>query len=1032
MSCSKILISFITFESPIYYQLHHRLLYIFFLLSVSCSLLAQQQFVFTHLGIKDGLVAENIRAVQQDAKGFIWIASGNGLQRYDGNRFVNIQYSSKKSGSIPKGAIYEICFDNKGRLWMLASGFKCGYLTIPDYIFHEVPVRFPAQLLNKSEGHLQKDYDGNIMLLSVKNGILTYNEATNSFTEASNPFILPAEWKPLSLYQDKQNKNYWIGCDSGLVKYNPLKKLTSFRNHNAEEDPVIDVFKNVTTIIQCYRDKKDWFWLISWPASGVSIRSWDPAIKKTTEWSGDISNSIGNKYYDIRHFREFNDGSFWIGGQNTLSRLDDGRTGFLSVNNNSSNEFSIHFDLIFDLLEDQEKNIWIGTDKGLYRFNPSAQFFKTFTNRKQGVDSIYTPDVTDILQLKGNNNILVSTWGNGIFTYDSAFNTVNKKSSARYFKQENSMAWCLLQRKNEDIWAGLQDGVLMIYNAATKKTERITPSAVGGSTIRQIAEDKAGNIWLGTQSGRLVEWNPGTNTFIIRQELSSTIGRLYIDNINTIWVCTSADGAYRINASDGSIINHYVTGSKDTSLLGIGAADIIQYNDSIYFIASEGLNILNIKKNTFRYITSEQGLPSDDINNLIKDKFGYVWITSNNGLVSYNYAKSILSHFSYESGVLNNSFSVASANILNDGRIAFGTSHEIIAFDPYAADFQVNNQHCPPIEITGLKVMNKPLSVDSLKRLKEIELPYTDNSVVIEFSTLTYLMKFGIKYMMEGLDKDWQGGNMDDEVVYNYLPPGTYTFKIKSESGKDCNSDVTILHIKIRAPFWKTWWFYSLLALVAASVLYWFDKERMNKKEAMQKMRSEIAGNLHNEVNTALSNINILSEMAKLKAEKDPQKSVEYIEQIHTKSHNMIIAMDDMLWGIDPENDTMHKIVLRMKEFTDALNNRYAAEIDMIVDKKVEGLPINMKLRLEAFLLFKEALRSLVNAGVRTCHIHIGPEKGKLSFTIQFNNEGCDLQQLNNFLQRQDMQLRLNSIQAILKTEVSKTISLFQLLVPVN
>ena len=86
----------------------------------------------------------------------------------------------------------------------------------------------------------------------------------------------------------------------------------------------------------------------------------------------------------------------------------------------------------------------------------------------------------------------------------------------------------------------------------------------------------------------------------------------------------------------------------------------------------------------------------------------------------------------------------------------------------------------------------------------------------------------------------------------------------------------------------------------------------MRRNEALQRMRTDIADNLHQEINTALSNINILSEMAKLKTEKEPHKSREYFEQIHTKSHNMIIAMDDMLWSIDPENDSMSKTAERM------------------------------------------------------------------------------------------------------------------------
>ncbi len=198
-----------------------------------------------------------------------------------------------------------------------------------------------------------------------------------------------------------------------------------------------------------------------------------------------------------------------------------------------------------------------------------------------------------------------------------------------------------------------------------------------------------------------------------------------------------------------------------------------------------------------------------------------------------------------------------------------------------------------------------------------------------------------------------------NQASYNYLPAGKYTFKVKAESGDGMSSiNVTELKIKVQPPFWQAWWFYCILALLTGGVIYWLDTERMNRKEVMQKMRTDIADNLHEEINTALNNINILSEIAKLKANKEPEKAIEYLEQIHSKSHNMIIALDDMLWSIDPENDNMQKTVERMREFTDALKNRHKTQVDMLVDKKIEKLELNMKLRHEAFLLFKDVIRT--------------------------------------------------------------------------
>lgn len=197
-------------------------------------------------------------------------------------------------------------------------------------------------------------------------------------------------------------------------------------------------------------------------------------------------------------------------------------------------------------------------------------------------------------------------------------------------------------------------------------------------------------------------------------------------------------------------------------------------------------------------------------------------------------------------------------------------------------------------------------------------------------------------------------------------------------------------------------------------------------------MRNNIAENLHQEVNAALNNINILSEMARLKAENNPEKSKEYIEQIHTKSHNMIIAMDDMLWSLDPGNDSMEKTTDRMREYIDALKNRYGVNIDIAVDHKVETLPLNMKMRHDAFLVFKEGLKNLVTLGAENLHVYIKSDRSDLLFITLFDSEHCDMQQLNNLLHRQDLERRLNMIQASIEVDLHKSHSAITMRVPVS
>jgi len=197
-------------------------------------------------------------------------------------------------------------------------------------------------------------------------------------------------------------------------------------------------------------------------------------------------------------------------------------------------------------------------------------------------------------------------------------------------------------------------------------------------------------------------------------------------------------------------------------------------------------------------------------------------------------------------------------------------------------------------------------------------------------------------------------------------------------------------------------------------------------------MRTDIGDNLHEQINSGLNNINVLSEIARMKTISEPEKTVVYIEEIHNKSQNMITAMDDMLWSISPENDSMSKTLQRMKEYTDALKNNYATQIDILIDRKIENLSLNMKFRHDAYLLFKDVMTPLMQVGVKNCKIHIGLEKNDIIYTMQFDNGDADVQQLNNILQNRELANRVQELQGSLTMQLFEKHSAVTLYIPLH
>jgi len=993
-----------------------------FLLCGAAQIVAAQQpnYLFHRLGVKDGLFEETVHAVQQDAKGFLWLNFRTLIQRYDGYRMLNFYPGNQ----LPEGNIRAMAMDKKNRLWLVSGDASLGYLDPDNFKYHPVKINIPKGYNRIITGaYLNKQNE--MMLLWGKDGFMMYSDHTKMADTSNNPFQLPAGWTPIHVWQDDE-LNYWIGTVNGLVKYNSGKKTLSYRGHNEDNDPAIKAFEQVKNINSVYRDRSNNFWAITWEG-GLKILCYNSNTGKQTDWVSKINSGL-KKYYVPFGFMETSGNELWLSGMNLFCKINTADETVQVIPQQPTAEFSMLYDQIFSLFEDREKNIWVATNKGLFRFNPMGQLFTILSNRPVGSPAIET-ETTDFLETS-DGKLLVSTWGSGIFPYQQPLKTLIPARTTLQHQTAGTMVWSMVQRSNGDLWCGMQNGELFIVEAATQWLIKESPEEAAGKTIRQLALDKNGNIWMGTAAGAVLQWDAAQRKYSKFLQADALISRLYVDAQNRVWVGTDRDGLYCLNGTDGKLLQHYTsTDPPNKKLMINGVADILQYNDSIFYIAGNGLNILNTRTNQFQYYTVAKGLHSANISNLLKDKNGYIWMTSGSGIMSYHPGKKRLSLYDAKDGVPSYNFNAGAAAVLKNGQVLFGTNKDFLLFNPEELTSRIYSP--PKVHFTTIEIMGEQGNADSLARLSIIKLKPHQNSFRVVVSTLYYKDLYAMHYMLEGIDKGWKRADNDGTIEYNYLPPGKYTLKLTCFREDGTPGEITSLPLLIAAPFYRTWWFYTLMALLAGALLFWFDRQRIKRREAVHKMRTDIAGNLHQEVNTALQNINILSEMARIKADKDIDKSKEFIEQIHGKSQTMMTAMDDMLWSIDPVNDTMEKTILRMQEFIDSLSNRQEALISLLVDQRVKKLNLNMQLRHDAFILFRESLRHIVAAGVRDCKVHLATEKNNLLFTVQCSNTGANMQQLNNLLHSIDMEQRIKNINGTLDTAIHKSNTVLMVKVPV-
>jgi hypothetical protein len=372
------------------------------------------------------------------------------------------------------------------------------------------------------------------------------------------------------------------------------------------------------------------------------------------------------------------------------------------------------------------------------------------------------------------------------------------------------------------------------------------------------------------------------------------------------------------------------------------------------------INIVNTKTNKISFITAEDGLPSNTTESVERDETGIVWIGMANGICRLNLQKKLTTYYDRRDGIPYDKFNMAGVRELSDRRIVFFTDHNFLVFDPTL--FVVQNQPPKPA-ITSFTLAGQSLTPDLLQGEKNITLKYNNTSIVVGFSGLSYLQqrKYHYYYMMEGLENDWIHTDRPIQAIYNYMPPGNYKFKVRSENADGVLSEeMASIPIVVRSPFWETWWFYSLVILTIILVLYLFDRERLKKRRSLELVRTQIADNLHDEINSELNSINVLSEIAKIKADRNIEQSKDFIDQISNKSRYMIESLDDMLWTIHPENDSMEDTIVRIREVTDNIMAANNVNVDLIFDRQLQSLTLDMVMRHELFFLYKEAILFLI------------------------------------------------------------------------
>ncbi len=973
------------------------------------------EIVFNRLTKENGLSATLIHSIIKDRQGYYWLSSVNGLQRFDGNRMLSFHNNVNDSTSLPSNNVGCLMEDNRQRLWMNAGGYPCVYNSVHRN-FKKIPVEYPTKKTLSIKSFFQ-DSKGLIWMVAEKDGLFVLDTIKNIFTPYTS--IWPKFFsEAYSMVEDEGR--FWLATDKGCVVYDSKNKIYLHRKNNPE---LLKCFEDKDFADYCnriYLDRNRILWTSQWVPGNSAAISYRYDLRKNELAPVKFFTNI-----DLAKFVTDQLGTTWAYYGTILGRFDTVLNGVIEVPTKRKSLYGIDFNEIGNMYEDADGTIWIMSDLGLYSFNPRRQYFTTLN----GVWSYWGKKTTDAnitgLLQNADGHILSTCWGDdGITFYDSSFNQLkplygyNPSDKKMNWNQRHS--WTGMQDSRGIIWIGCQYGNIIRLDPISRKVIRMSPPEFEAHTIRSIMEDKDGNIWFGTQRTTLVKWERKTNKFRtiifrsdIKQQYDWILAILQGTN-GDLWMTTGSGGLLHLDIVTEKIIEQFKHDDNNPQSIGSNLLTAIVpiSKDTLAISTDKGIDLFSVSKKTFSHITEADGLPGGFVWSMLADDKSNLWFTTSEGISKIHLPDKRIHNYKSVDGITERGFQFQAALKLKDGRMVFGNTRGLVYFNPERVDETATPSD---VTISGFRIFDKTFSVDSLlKKDNKISLKHSQNYISIQFASLGNIMynQPVYYYKLEGIDKNWIRAENNQEAIYTYLPGGYYTFNVKcvSQDGIECKN-ITSFRIFIQPPLYLRWWFIVLSLSIIGGVLYYIYLLRLRRRKERELIRNRIARDLHDDMGSVLSTINILSTMTKTKIADDPVKASEYIGKISDNSQRMMEAMDDIVWSIKPANDSMQKITARMREFATSILEAKDIELDFKVDEKVNDIKLNMEARRDFFLIFKEAVNNVAKySRCSKCSIHISLHQHRLLLNVQDNGIGFDVNKADSGNGLSNMQKRAEAM----------------------
>jgi ligand-binding sensor domain-containing protein len=813
-----------------------------------------QKLRFDHLTVKEHLSQNNVWDIHEDKLGFIWVATEDGLNVYNGYDFFVYRTNPADSSSISGNYIDCIAEDKTGEVWI---GTQNG-LNHYDRVFDRFD-RFlhdpndPFSISSNNIEHIYFD-SKNMLWVSTVNGLNRYDPGTKKWTRFLHD---PQDSTSLADYDvecviEDGMKRIWAGTRGGLCLLNPDGK--TFTNFHPDSNDPTSISSG--KIMCLYEDKDRFLWIGTFDGG---LNKMHPVHKTFTPYRYDPSNpsSIGNNY--VYHLTENRNGELWLATDGALCSMNKKSGLFTRFTSIQGDETGLNSNTITKVLFDKTNRMWVGTRfGGLNIYDKEKYGFEHYKFNSFDKSCLSHNNVSGIEENK-NGDFWIATDGGSL-------NHFNRKTGIFTHYMDvfsNNKLLAIAQDEKENLWVGMWAGGLNYLDRKTNKVKKYlndpnNPRSLSDNNIFDIMVAKDGTVWIGTWGNGLSKYNPTTDDFTNYLEnpndknsfSGSPISYLLEDSKGRIFIATEQNG-FDIFDPQTNTFTHYKGGSAPGELSGNSVLCFYEDSKNRIWVGTNGagLNLFDEESKTFTTFRQKDGLPNDAILAILEDSKGELWISTNKGLCRLNPETKKFKNYTESDGLQGDQFNRwASCKLTSTGELVFGGPN---GFNIFLPDNIKENANKPPVYITDFKLFNKSVAIgknevlkNNILLTKEIELQHNQNIISFEFIALNLRQpeKNQYRYKLEGFDEDWVDAGGERKKEYTNLSPGEYNFRVIGSNNDGLwNEEGASVKIIIVPPFWKTWWFtIGVLLLIIYSILFYIRYQKRKAKQQAEELKSII------------------------------------------------------------------------------------------------------------------------------------------------------------------------------------------------